>query len=103
LQSRTVAEGQGNLNILIKFSEYRNHPVKSEAFEFRVSNSGKFRMGYAGQSNIRADLGDIEDAENIASMPQINFKKAALNAFERFGLVRFAALASIVRAFDISS
>jgi hypothetical protein len=49
LQSRAVAEGQGDFDILVKFSEYRNHPVKGEAFELGVPNAGKFGMGNAGQ------------------------------------------------------
>jgi hypothetical protein len=43
-------EGNVYFNVLVKFSENRNHSIKSKAFKPRIANERKLRMRDAGQS-----------------------------------------------------
>ena len=56
------SEGDVNLNILIKFTKNRNHPVKREPAKLGVANTGEFGVRHAG--NFSPD-GICNPARNI--------------------------------------
>ena len=63
----TRPEADGHLDILVEFTENGDHPVQRETTELGIANTGKFRIGNAGQlfRIARRKLAFVDDADDF--------------------------------------